>query len=59
MKKFFFQILVSDYSEQSKMSRNVIFSRRPDVCACVRLCVCAQFSTFQTIITHKRLEISS
>ena len=36
----------------------MIFSWRPDVCecACVRLCV--RFSTFETPITHKRLEIS-
>ena len=34
------EILVSEYSEQSKTSRNVIFSWRPDVCmcACVRVC---------------------
>ena len=53
-----------EYSEQSKTSRNVIFSWRPDVCvrmcvyACVRVCVCVRFSTFKTPITHKRLEIS-
>ena len=29
------------------------------VCACVRVCVCVRFSTFQTPITHKRLEIST
>ena len=34
-----FEILVSEYSELSKTSRNVIFSWRPDVCACVRVCV--------------------
>ena len=32
--KFFFEILVSQYSEESKTSRNVIFSWRPDVCVC-------------------------
>ena len=28
------------------------------VCACVRVCVWVRFSTFETPITHKRLEIS-
>ena len=46
------EILVSEYSEWSKTSRNVIFNWREDVCGCVR------FSTFQTLITHKWLEIS-
>ena len=32
---FFFQILVSEYSEYSKTSRYVIFSWRPDVCVYV------------------------
>ena len=40
----------------------MIFSWRPDVCvcvcACVRVCVSLRFSTFETPITHKRLEIS-
>ena len=42
------------------MSRNVIFSWRPDVCVCVRVgvCVSVRFSTLETPITHKRLEIS-
>ena len=43
-----FEILVSEYSELSKMSRNVIFSWRPGararararVCVCVCVCVC-------------------
>ena len=37
VKKFFFEILVSEYSEQSKTWRNLIFSLRPDVRACVRV----------------------
>ena len=48
-------ILVSEYSEWSKASINMIFSWRPDVC----VCVCAGLSNFQTTIIHKRLEISS
>ena len=35
VKNILFEILVSEYSEQSKMSRNLIFSSRPDVCVCV------------------------
>ena len=34
----FFEIIVSQYLEKSKTSRNVIFSWRPDVCVCVRVC---------------------
>ena len=59
VKIFFFEILVSEYSEWSKTSRNVIFSWHPDVCVFVRVCVCVRFSTFDTPITHKRLEIST
>ena len=33
-----FEILVSEYSEQSKTSRNVTFSWCPDVCVCARVC---------------------
>ena len=35
VKKKKIEILVSEYSEESKTSRNVIFSWRPGVCACV------------------------
>ena len=35
VKKKFSEILVSEDSEQSKTSKNVIFSWRPDVCVCV------------------------
>ena len=31
------------------MSRNVIFSWRPDVCVCVRVCVCVYVSDFQRL----------
>ena len=48
---------MSEYSEWSKTSRNMIFSWRPDVCVCV--CVCARLYNFQTTIIHKRREISS
>ena len=33
-------ILVSEYSEWSKTSRNIIFSWRPDACVCVCVCMC-------------------
>ena len=46
VKKFFFEILVSEYSEWSKTSRDVIFSWYPDVCVCVRVCVCVYASDF-------------
>ena len=51
---------MSEYSDKFKTSRNVIFSWHSDVCVCVcmRMCVCVRFSTFETPITHKRLEIS-
>ena len=49
---FFFEILVWEYSEYSKTSRNLYVSVR-------RVCVCVRFSTFQTPITHKRIEIST
>ena len=38
VKIFIFEILVSEYSEPSKTSRNMILSWRPDVCVCVRVC---------------------
>ena len=38
VKKRKFEILVSEYSKQYKTSRNVIFSWRPEVCVCVRVC---------------------
>ena len=55
------KILFSTYwcqSTQSETSRNVIFSWLPNVCVCACVCVCVRFSTFETPITHKRLEIS-
>ena len=55
------EILVSEYAERSKTSRNMIFSWRPNVCVCggVCMCICARLSNFQTTTIHKRLEISS
>ena len=44
---------MSEHSEESKTSRNVIFSWRSDVCVYVRVCVFVRFSTFQSPITHK------
>ena len=53
--KKIFEILVSEYSEWSKTSSNIIFSWCPNVCMCVR----ARLSNFQTTIIRKRLEISN
>ena len=52
-----FEILVSEYSEWSQTSRNIIFSWHPDVC--VYMCVCARLSNFQTTMIHKWLDILS
>ena len=52
-----FAILVSEYSEWSKTSRNMIISWRPNVWVC--MCVCTRLSNFQTTIIHKRLKIFS
>ena len=64
-----FELLVSEYSEWSKTSRNTIFSWRPDVCECVsaraRVCVCVcvcacstfKFSNHYTLQTAWDIEL--
>ena len=41
-----FEILVSEYSEYSKTSRDVIFSWRPDVCVYACVCMCPIFNVW-------------